>query len=85
MKTTIGIKIRCIFAKKILGMVKRIPFWALLVTTLLFTSCTFRSKAKTERMATVVKEVRDKYRADEDISQDDQVFEAYDYFVKTKD
>ena len=33
----------------------------------------------------MVSEVRDKYRADEDISQDDQIFEAYDYFVKNKD
>jgi len=53
--------------------------------TLLLASCTFRSKAKTERMAAVVSEVRDKYRADEDISQDDHIFEAYDYFLKTKD
>ena len=52
---------------------------------LLMASCTFRSKAKTERMAAVVSEVRDKYRADEDISQDDEIFEAYDYFLKTKD
>ena len=52
---------------------------------LLFSSCTFHSKAKTERMASLVSEVRDKYRADEDISQDDQIFEAYDYFVKNKD
>ena len=53
--------------------------------TLLLASCTFRSKAKTERMAAVVSEVRDKYRADEDISQDDEIFEAYEYFLKTKD
>ena len=57
----------------------------LIGATLLLASCTFQSKAKTERMAAVVNEVRDKYRADEDISQEDQIFEAYDYFVKTKD
>ena len=43
------------------------------------------SKSKTERMATVVDEVRAKYKADEDISNEDQIFEAYDYFVKQKD
>ena len=52
---------------------------------LLLSSCTFRSKAKSERMAAVVCEVRDRYRADKDISQDDQIFEAYDYFLGTKD
>ena len=55
------------------------------VVLLLLSSCTFRSKAKTERMVAVVSEVRDKYRADEDISNDNQIFEAYDYFVDTKD
>ena len=43
------------------------------------------SKGKTERMAAVVAEVRAKYKAYEDISQDDQIFEAYDFFVKQKD
>ena len=43
------------------------------------------SKSKTERMASVVDEVRTKYKADEDISNEDQIFEAYDYFVKQKD
>ena len=57
----------------------------LIGATLLLASCTFRSKAKTERMAAVVSEIRDKYRADEDISQDNEIFEAYDYFVETKD
>ena len=57
----------------------------LIAVVLLLASCTFRSKAKTERMVAVVSEVRNKYRADEDISNDDQIFEAYDYFVKTKD
>ena len=55
------------------------------MTTLLLPSCTLRSKAKTERMAAVVSEVRDRYRADEDISTAEQIFEAYAYFVKTKD
>ncbi|MBR4147464.1 MAG: tetratricopeptide repeat protein [Bacteroidales bacterium] len=65
-------------------MIQRV-FCLLLGMILLFSSCTFHSKAKTERMASLVSEVRDKYRADEDISQDDQIFEAYDYFVKNKD
>ena len=43
------------------------------------------SKSKTERMATVVDEVRAKYKADEDISNEDQIYEAYDYFVRQKD
>ena len=57
----------------------------LIIAAALLSSCAFRSKAKTERMVAVVSEVRDKYRADEDISNDDQIFEAYDYFVDTKD
>ena len=57
----------------------------MIAAALLLASCTFRSKAKTERMAAVVSEVRDKYRADEDISQNDEIFEAYDYFVEIKD
>lgn len=75
---------RRIFAEKNLSMIQRV-FCLLLGMILLFSSCTFHSKAKTERMASLVSEVRDKYRADEDISQDDQIFEAYDYFVKNKD
>lgn len=43
------------------------------------------SKSKTERMATVVDEVRAKYKADEDISNEDQIYEAYDFFVSQKD
>ena len=43
------------------------------------------SKSKTGRMAAVVDEVRTKYKAYEDISNEDQIFEAYDYFVKQKD
>ena len=65
-------------------MIQRI-FCLLLGTILWCSSCTFRSKAKTEHMTAVVSEVRDKYRADKDISMEDQIFEAYDYFVKHKD
>lgn len=43
------------------------------------------TKSKSERMQAVVDEVRTKYKAYEDISQDDQIFEAYDFFVKQKD
>ena len=43
------------------------------------------TKSKTERMTAVVDDVRTKYKADEDISNEDQIFEAYDYFVKQKD
>ena len=50
---------------------------------LLLPACS--SKSKTERMAAIVNEVRDKYKAYEDISNDDQIFEAYAYFVKQKD
>ena len=60
----------------------------LLITTLLtglvlLPACQTRNK--TERMAAIVNEVRDRYKAYEDISNDDQIFEAYDYFVKCKD
>ena len=50
---------------------------------LLLSAC--GSKSKTERMTAVVAEVRSKYKAYEDISNDDQIFEAYTYFVKQKD
>ena len=50
---------------------------------LLFPAC--NTKSKTERMKAIVNEVRAKYKAYEDISNDDQIFEAYDYFVKRKD
>ena len=43
------------------------------------------TKSKTERMQAIVDEVRTKYKAYEDISQDDQIFDAYDFFVKQKD
>ena len=64
-------------------MVRSLFFFGIVL--LLLPSCTFRSKAKTERMEAVVNEVRDRYRADEDISNDDQIFEAYDYFLHAKD
>ena len=54
-----------------------------LAALLLFPSC--NTKSKTERMQAVVAEVRAKYKAYEDISQDDQIFEAYDYLVRQKD
>jgi tetratricopeptide (TPR) repeat protein len=60
-------------------------FVIIITSLLLLSSCTFHTKAKTERMTTIVVEVRDKYRADEDISQDEQIFEAYDYFLKIRD
>ena len=50
---------------------------------LLLPSCS--KPSKTERMVAVVDEVRAKYKAYEDISNEDRVFEAYDYFVKRKD
>ncbi len=50
---------------------------------LLLSAC--NTKSKSERMQAVVDEVRTKYKAYEDISQDDQIFEAYDFFVKQKD
>jgi tetratricopeptide (TPR) repeat protein len=36
-------------------------------------------------MQAIVDEVRAKYKAYEDISQDDQIFDAFDFFVKQKD
>ena len=50
---------------------------------LLLSAC--GNKTKTERMAAIVDEVRAKYKAYEDISNDDQIFEAYDFFLKQKD
>ena len=58
-------------------------FLLLLGVVLLLPAC--NTKSKSERMQTVVAEVRDAYKAYEDISQDDQIFEAYDFFVKQKD
>ena len=58
-------------------------FLLLLGVVLLLPAC--NTKSKTERMQAVVDEVRTKYKAYEDISQDDQIFEAYDFFVRQKD
>ena len=52
-------------------------------TVLLLPSC--NTKSKTEQMQAIVDEVRTKYKAYKDISQDDQIFDAYDFFVKQKD
>ena len=58
-------------------------FLLLLAAVLLLAAC--NTGSKTERMQAVVAEVRAKYKAYEDISNDDQIFEAYDYFVRQKD
>ena len=50
---------------------------------LLLPACS--NKGKSERMAAIVAEVRAKYKAYEDIINDDQIFDAYYYFVKHKD
>ena len=50
---------------------------------LLFSAC--NTKGKTERMQAVVAEVRDAYKAYEDISHREDIFEAYDFFVRKKD
>ena len=55
----------------------------LLAAVLLLPAC--NTKSKSERMQAIVDKVRTKYKAYEDISQDDQIFEAYDFFVKQKD
>ena len=55
----------------------------LLGLLLLLPSC--GNKSKTERMVAIVNEVRAKYKAYDDISNDDQIFEAYAYFVRQKD
>ena len=54
-----------------------------LAIALLFPAC--NPKSKSVQMQAVVEQVRAKYKAFEDISQDDQIFEAYDYFVRQKD
>ena len=69
-------------------MIKRNTNTLLLISTLLMSLALLpacHTRSKTERMAAIVSEVRDKYKAYEDISQDNQIFEAYDYFVKCKD
>ena len=58
-------------------------FLLLFGVVLLLPAC--NTKNKSERMQAIVAEVRAKYKACEDISQDDQIFEAYDFFVKQKD
>ena len=58
-------------------------FLLLIGVVLLLPSC--NTKSKTEQMQAIVDEVRAKYKAYEDISQDDQIFDAYDFFVKQKD
>ena len=58
-------------------------FLLLLGVVLLLPAC--NTKSKSERMQAVVNEVRTKYKANEDISQDDQIFEAYSFFVRQKD
>ena len=57
--------------------------WLLLGVTMVLSAC--NTKGKTEQMCAVVEQVRAKYKAYEDISQDDQIFEAYDYFMRQKD
>ena len=57
--------------------------WLLLGVTMVLSAC--NTKSKTEQMCAVVEQVRAKYKAYEDISQDDQIFEAYDFFLKQKD
>lgn len=54
-----------------------------LLLTMLLTAC--NSQSKTERMAAIVAEVRDAYKAYEDISTREDIFEAYTYFVKHDD
>lgn len=51
----------------------------------LLASCSIPTRSKTERMAAIVAEVRDAYKAYEDISTREDIFEAYDYFVKHDD
>ena len=58
-------------------------FLLLIGVVLLLPSC--NTKGKTEQMQAIVDEVRAKYKAYEDISQDDQIFDAFDFFVKQKD
>ena len=51
----------------------------------LLASCSIPTRSKTERMAAIVAEVRDAYKAYEDISMREDIFEAYDYFVRHDD
>ena len=66
-----------------ISVIIRKRFLLLLGAVLLLPAC--NTKSKSERMQAIVAEVRAKYKAYEDISQDDQIFEAYDFFVKQKD
>ena len=66
-----------------IGMKKHRIALLLMGLVLLLSACS--SKSKTERMVATVDEVRTKYKANEDISNEDQIFEAYDYFVRRKD
>ena len=58
-------------------------FLLLLGMILFLPAC--NTKSKSERMQAIVAEVRAKYKAYEDISQNDQIFEANDFFMKQKD
>ena len=69
----------------LLNKTKRIAKTLSLIFGLLLLLPSCGSKSKTERMIAIVDEVRTKYKAYEDISTDDQIFEAYDFFVKQKD
>ena len=69
----------------LLNKTKRIAKTLSLIFGLLLLLSSCGSKSKTERMAAIVDEVRAKYKAYEDISNDDQIFEAYNYFVRQKD
>ena len=68
---------------KALSLIPKNRLLLLLGATLLLSAC--HTKNKTERMQTVVAEVKAMYKADEDISNEDRIFEAYDYFVGQKD
>ena len=68
---------------KALSLIPKNRLLLLLGATLLLAAC--NTKSKTERMQTVVAEVKAMYKADEDISNEDRIFEACDYFVGQKD
>ena len=62
---------------------RKVGYIGIVLWVLFLASC--NTKGKTERMSAIVSEVRAKYKAFEDISEDDAIFEAYGYFVKRKD
>ena len=66
-----------------LSVITKKLFLLLIGVVLLLTSC--NTKSKTKQMQAIVDEVRTKYKAYEDISNDDQIFDAYDFFMKQKD